>query len=57
MADYIDEIKKLMGAADSLGTTTPIQILACLTYTLVCAAIIYCVYRFFYRSPWEPSVL
>ena len=50
MADYIDEIKKLMGAADSLGTTTPIQILACLTYTLVCAAIIYCVYRFFYRG-------
>ena len=50
MSDYIAEIKNLMGQADSLTTTTPIKIIACLTFTLVCAAIIYCVYRFFYRG-------
>ena len=50
MSDYISEIKNLMGQADSLTTTTPIKIVACLTFTLVCAAIIYCVYRFFYRG-------
>ena len=50
MSDYITEIKNLMGQADSLTTTTPIKIIACLTFTLVCAAIIYCVYRFFYRG-------
>ena len=50
MSDYISEIKKLMGQADSLTTTTPVKIIACLTFTLVCAAIIYCVYRFFYRG-------
>ena len=50
MSDYISEIKNLMGQADSLTTTTPVKIIACLTFTLVCAAIIYCVYRFFYRG-------
>ena len=50
MSDYIAEIKNLMGQADSLSTTTPAQIIACLTFTLLCAAIIYCVYRFFYRG-------
>ena len=50
MSDYVAEIKNLMGQADSLTTTTPIRIIACLTFTLVCAAIIYCVYRFFYRG-------
>ena len=50
MSDYISEIKNLMGQADSLTTTTPIKIIACLTFTLVCAAIIYCIYRFFYRG-------
>ncbi|MBP5489312.1 MAG: DUF4956 domain-containing protein [Lachnospiraceae bacterium] len=50
MGDYITEIKNLMGQADSLTTTTPIKIIACLTFTLVCAAIIYCTYRFFYRG-------
>ena len=50
MSDYIAEIKNLMGQADSLNTTTPAQIIACLTFTLLCAAIIYCVYRFFYRG-------
>ncbi len=50
MSEYIDEIKKLMGQADTLTTTTAAQIVACLTFTLVCAAIIYCVYRFFYRG-------
>lgn len=50
MTEYVDEIKKLMGQADSLSSTTPYQIAACLTFTLICAAIIYCVYRFFYRG-------
>lgn len=50
MSEYIEEIKKLMGQADTLTTTTAAQIVACLTFTLVCAAIIYCVYRFFYRG-------
>ena len=50
MSDYISEIKNLMGQADSLTTTTPVKIIACLTFTLACAAIIYCVYRFFYRG-------
>ncbi|MBR5712901.1 MAG: DUF4956 domain-containing protein [Lachnospiraceae bacterium] len=50
MSDYIDEIKKLMGQADSLSTMTASRIIACLTFTLVCAAIIYCIYRFFYRG-------
>ena len=50
MSDYIAEIKNLMGQADSLSSTTPAQIIACLTFTLLCAAIIYCVYRFFYRG-------
>lgn len=50
MSDYISEIKNLMGQANSLTTTTPVKIIACLTFTLVCAAIIYCVYRFFYRG-------
>jgi uncharacterized membrane protein YhiD involved in acid resistance len=39
-----------MGQANSLTTTTPVKIVACLTFTLVCAAIIYCIYRFFYRG-------
>ncbi|MBQ6105468.1 MAG: DUF4956 domain-containing protein [Lachnospiraceae bacterium] len=50
MSDYINEIKNLMGQADSLSSTTPVQIIACLTYTVLCAAIIYCIYRFFYRG-------
>ena len=50
MSEYIDEIKSLMGQADSLSSTTPAQIIACLTYTMLCAAIIYCIYRFFYRG-------
>ena len=50
MSDYITEIKNLMGQADSLSSTTPAQIIACLTFTVICAAIIYCVYRFFYRG-------
>lgn len=50
MSEYIDEIKSLMGQADSLSSTTPAQIIACLTYSVLCAAIIYCVYRFFYRG-------
>ena len=50
MSDYITEIKNLMGQADSLSSTTPTQIIACLTFTVICAAIIYCVYRFFYRG-------
>ena len=50
MSDYVNEIKKLMGQADSLSSTTPAQIVACLTFTVLCAAIIYCVYRFFYRG-------
>ena len=50
MSDYITEIKNLMGQANSLTTTTPVKIVACLTFTLVCAAIIYCIYRFFYRG-------
>ena len=50
MSEYIEEIKKLMGQADTLTPTTAAQIVACLTFTLVCAAIIYCVYRFFYRG-------
>jgi len=50
MSDYIAEIKNLMGQADSLGTTSPTQIIACLTFTLICAAVIYCTYRFFYRG-------
>ena len=50
MADYIAEIKNLMGQADSLSSTTPAEIIACLTFTVICAAIIYCVYRFFYRG-------
>ena len=50
MSDYISEIKNLMGQANSLTTTTPVKIIACLTFTMVCAAIIYCVYRFFYRG-------
>ena len=50
MSDYIAEIKNLMGQADSLSSTTPAQIIACLTFTLLCAAIIYCDYRFFYRG-------
>lgn len=50
MTEYIDEIKKLMGQADSLSTITAAQIIACLTFTLLCAAIIYCTYRFFYRG-------
>ena len=31
MSDYVAEIKNLMGQADSLTTTTPIRIIACLT--------------------------
>ena len=50
MSDYIAEIKNLMGQADSLSSTTPAEIIACLTFTVICAAIIYCVYRFFYRG-------
>lgn len=50
MSDYVTEIKNLMGQANSLTTTTPVKIIACLTFTLVCAAIIYCIYRFFYRG-------
>ena len=50
MSDYVTEIKNLMGQANSLTTTTPVKIVACLTFTLVCAAIIYCIYRFFYRG-------
>lgn len=50
MSDYINEIKNLMGQADSLSSTTPVQIIACLTYTVLCAVIIYCIYRFFYRG-------
>ncbi|MBO4324803.1 MAG: DUF4956 domain-containing protein [Lachnospiraceae bacterium] len=50
MSDYISEIKNLMGQADSLSSTSPVQIIACLTYTVLCAAIIYCIYRFFYRG-------
>ncbi len=50
MSEYINEIKNLMGQADSLQSTTPAQIVACLTFTVICAAIIYLVYRFFYRG-------
>ena len=50
MNDYITQIKNLMGQADSLSQTSPASIIACLTFTLICAAIIYCVYRFFYRG-------
>lgn len=50
MSDYINEIKNLMGQADSLSSTTPAEIIACLTFTIICAAVIYCVYRFFYRG-------
>lgn len=50
MSEYISEIQKLMGQADSLSSTTPAEIIACLTFTVLCAAIIYCVYRFFYRG-------
>lgn len=50
MNEYITEIKNLMGQADSLSATSPAQIIACLTFTVVCAAIIYLVYRFFYRG-------
>ncbi len=50
MNDYINQIKNLMGQADSLSSSSPAQIIACLTFTVVCAALIYCVYRFFYRG-------
>ncbi|MCQ2422509.1 MAG: DUF4956 domain-containing protein [Lachnospiraceae bacterium] len=50
MTDYITEIKNLMGQADSLSSTTPAEIIACLTFTVLCAAIIYLTYRFFYRG-------
>ncbi len=50
MSEYITEIKNLMGQADSLSATTPAQIVACLTFTVLCAAMIYLVYRFFYRG-------
>ncbi len=50
MSEYITEIKNLMGQADSLSATSPAQIVACLTFTVLCAAIIYLVYRFFYRG-------
>ena len=50
MSEYLNEIQNLMGQAETLSSTTPAQIIACLTYTVICAAIIYCVYRFFYRG-------
>ncbi len=50
MSEYITEIQNLMGQAENLSSTTPAQIIACLTYTVICAALIYCVYRFFYRG-------
>lgn len=50
MNDYITEIKNLMSQADSLSATSPAQIVACLTFTVICAAIIYLIYRFFYRG-------
>lgn len=50
MSEYITEIKNLMSQADSLSATTPAQIVACLTFTVLCAAMIYLVYRFFYRG-------
>lgn len=50
MSDYVNEIKNLMDQAESLSSTSPAQIVACLTFTVICAAIIYCVYRFFYRG-------
>ncbi len=50
MSSYITEIKNLMSQADSLSATTPAQIIACLTFTILCSAIIYLVYRFFYRG-------
>ncbi len=50
MSEYITEIKNLLTQANSLNVTTPAQIVACLTFTVLCAAIIYLVYRFFYRG-------
>lgn len=50
MSEYITEIKNLLTQANSLNATTAPQIIACLTFTVLCAAIIYLVYRFFYRG-------
>lgn len=50
MNNYLNEIKNLMSQADSLSATTATQIIACLTFTAICAAVIYLVYRNFYRG-------
>lgn len=50
MNDYVAEIQNLMSQANALSVATPVQIVACLTFTVLCAAIIYLVYRFFYRG-------
>ena len=50
MNDYITEIKALMAQANLLTDMTPARIAASLTYTILCAIMIYCVYRFFYRG-------
>ena len=50
MSEYISEIKNLMRQADAVSAKTPAQIIACLTFSVLCAALIYCVYRFFYRG-------